>query len=87
MGEGDPGARAMLQTNPEDVSTVAVKFTWGTGRGDEDPDTGKMAGRKAETAETIRVGRGFVCGGGLTVGGYFPRVQHELERTDAGDIA
>ena len=55
--------------------------------GDEDPDTGKMAGRKAETAETIRVRRGLVCGGGLTVGGHFPRVLHEPERTGAGDIA
>ena len=87
MGEGDPGARAMLQTNPEDVSTATVKFTWGTGRGDEDRDTGKMAGRKAETAETIRVGRDFVCGGGLTVGGHFPRVLREPERTGAGGIA
>ena len=37
--------------------------------------------------ETIRVGRDLVRGGGLTVGGYFPRVLHEPERTGAGDIA
>ena len=44
-------------------------------------------GQEVETAETIRVGRDLVRGGGLTVGGYFPRVLHEPERTGAGDIA
>ena len=87
MGEGDPGARAMLQTNPEDVSTVAVKFTWGTGRGDEDPDTGKMAGRKAETAETIRVGRGFSAAAVLLLVGIFHVYNTNWKEPGAGDIA